>query len=282
MKVLARTLARESPIGAPISNHRFLDHLETRGHTIHRCWNLPDDLADFDVLVMGGTTVEGFAIKAARNDVNVVAVVHSDLRPQLADLVDLVVWNSETTRQNRPGIVCHPPTNPADYRTTPGDHVTLVNLSEEKGGELFDRIARGMPDTKFLGVTGGYGRQMRMNESNIEVIPSTHNMRDDVYARTRILAMPSVRESWGMVGVEAMASGIPVIAHPTPGLRESLGDAGIFVDRSDVHAWIDELRRLEDPAEYAAAAALALTRSAELDPLDSLDRFADAVESLVA
>src|SRR5690606_9200969 len=87
VKVLARTLARESPIGAPISNHRFLDHLETRGHTVHRCWSLPDDLADFDVLVMGGTTVEGFAIKAARNDVNVVAVVHSDLRPQLADLV---------------------------------------------------------------------------------------------------------------------------------------------------------------------------------------------------
>ena len=46
--------------------------------------------------------------------------------------------------------------------------------------------------------------------------------------------MPSRYESWGRVAVEAMSCGIPVIANPTPGLQESLADAGYFVKFNDV------------------------------------------------
>jgi len=65
--------------------------------------------------------------------------------------------------------------------------------------------------------------------------------------------MPSEYESWGRVGVEAMASGIPVIAHPTPGLQESLGDAGVFVDRNDIDGWERAIRRLLTPRAYGTA-----------------------------
>ena len=34
-----------------------------------------------------------------------------------------------------------------------------------------------------------------------------------------------------------MASGIPVICHPTFGLKENCGDAGIYVDRSKPELW---------------------------------------------
>ncbi|UQA91872.1 hypothetical protein [Streptomyces halobius] len=44
--------------------------------------------------------------------------------------------------------------------------------------------------------------------------------------------------------MEPFASGIPVIAHPTPGLVESLGDARIFAYRDDLNAWIHALRSL--------------------------------------
>lgn len=204
--------------------------------------------------------------------------------PHHAMGADLVVYNSESLREasdwDGPSIVVHPHVDPVDYATTPGDAITLVNLSAVKGGDLFDRVTRSLPGRQFLGVRGGYGAQIIPRHRNVDVIAPMQNMRDDVYARTRILMMPSMYETWGMVGVEAMASGIPVIAHPTPGLRESLGDAGIFVDRNDVYGWIDAIARLDDPNEYKAASERSLKRSAELAGLDHRDRFADAVEAL--
>ena len=96
--------------------------------------------------------------------------------------------------------------------------------------------------------------------------------------------MPSAYETWGMVGVEAMTNGIPVIAHPTPGLRESLGDAGIFVDRDDPRAWAAEICRLGDPGEYALASQAARKRADDLQQIFAadLDLFADSLEALVA
>jgi glycosyltransferase involved in cell wall biosynthesis len=106
-------------------------------------------------------------------------------------------------------------------------------------------------------------------------------MRDDVYARTRVLLMPSERETWGRVGVEAMCSGIPVIAHPTEGLRESLGVAGMFVDRDDVAGWVRTVHKLMTRANsWRYASRLALKRSAELNPAKSIEQFAERVEAL--
>ncbi|MBQ1163612.1 glycosyltransferase, partial [Streptomyces sp. A73] len=76
-------------------------------------------------------------------------------------------------------------------------------------------------------------------------------MAERVYGRTRVLLMPRSYESWGRAGCEALASGIPVEAHPTPGLCESLGEAGVYVDRNDLDGYEAVLRKLlEDPAEY--------------------------------
>jgi hypothetical protein len=65
--------------------------------------------------------------------------------------------------------------------------------------------------------------------------------------------MPSSYESWGRVAIEAACSGIPTIAHPTDGLLEALGPAGIFVDRRKTRQWQAELERLDDPDQYAKA-----------------------------
>jgi hypothetical protein len=196
---------------------------------------------------------------------------------------DLAVFNSESLRatvgwSGRCAVV-HPP---VDVRPVhPGHKVTLVNLSEAKGGRLFWELARTTPDVQFLGVRGGYGHQVSDKRKNATVIDPTVDMAGDVYARTRILLMPSEQETWGMVGMEAMTCGIPVIAHPTPGLVESLGTAGIFVDRNDVDGWREAIRDLQRTGPWVEASAKASARAAAFDSAAQIDRFATALESLV-
>jgi glycosyltransferase involved in cell wall biosynthesis len=181
-------------------------------------------------------------------------------------------------------VVVRPIVNADDYRTTPGDAVTLVNLYQPKGADLFWALAEAMPERRFLAVRGSYGEQVEKDLPNVEIIDNVpgDQMADRVFARTRVLLMPSTYESWGRVGVEALASGIPVIAHPTSGLRESLGDAGIFVDRDDVDAWAGELRRLDDAEAWQSASEAAKQRSQELDPSEDLAVWCEAVEGLVS
>ena len=229
-----------------------------------------------------------------------VVLCHNTHRPTFREAASgqtaLAVYNSEWMaheaelfcaeypRAVRPeqSLIVRPPVFADEYRTKPGDRVTLVNCNLDKGGRLFEQLARRMPDTKFLAVRGAYGEQILPELPNVEVVDHVcgHEMRDQVYARTRVLLMPSSYESWGRAGVEALASGIPVVAHPTPGLVESLGEAGIFADRNDVDGYEAVLRKLQTASEWRLASKRAKARSADLDPAADLSAWCDAVEAL--
>lgn len=180
-------------------------------------------------------------------------------------------------------LIVRPPVFASEYATKPGDRVTLVNCSVAKGGEVLKALARRMPDTRFLAVMGAYDVQVTYDGlDNVEVVDHVdgHDMREQVYARTRVLLMPSRYESWGRAGVEALASGIPVVAEPTPGLCESLADAGIFVERHDLDGYEAVLRKLKTASEYKLASKRAKARSAALDPTADLAAWCSAVEAL--
>jgi hypothetical protein len=181
-------------------------------------------------------------------------------------------------------LIVRPPVLAGEYATKPGKKITLVNCNPEKGGHVLEQLARRMPDVEFLAVTGAYGKQILPDLPNVEIVEHVdgQDMRDKVYGRTRILLMPSSYESWGRAGVEALASGIPVVAHPTPGLTESLGEAGIFVDRNDIDGYEAVLRKLMTAPEYRLATKRARARSAELNPGAELDAWCHAVETLTA
>lgn len=200
---------------------------------------------------------------------------------------DMVVFNTHWVKESlqRPGmrsIVVHPPVFADQHATNPGRKVTLVNLNEDKGSGLFYELARRMPDVKFLAVEGAHGVQVYPDLPNVELVKQTDNMRDHVWSKTRILLMPSVYESYGMAGVEALASGIPVICHPTPGLKESQGAFGLFVDRDDTDKYESEIRRLLTPQEWLPASVLARKRSAELDPKPEMLQWVSELERLVS
>ncbi|WP_275462066.1 glycosyltransferase family 4 protein [Streptomyces noursei] len=254
--------------------------------------------ADADVVVSHLEGVPYVKQAAAIGGVPVVAICHNTHAATFEDAsgVDLAIYNSRWMRAAakdfygagslsppRRTLVVRPPVVAEDYATPPGDRVTLVNLNENKGAELFWALAERMPDVQFLGVRGSYGDQIVRDLPNVQVldpVPGTA-MRDQVYARTRVLLAPSAYESWGRVAAEAAASGIPTIAHPTPGLSECLGRAGRFVDRADVDSWEKALRQLvAEPSAWAKASAAARARSAALDPAAELARWCRAVEEV--
>lgn len=215
-----------------------------------------------------------------------IRLVHSPVTeaPRRLRGAALVVANSRATADaiDWPGelLICPPITWPERHETKPGAAVTLVNLSREKGAELFWELAEAMPDVDFLGVRGGYGLQIVRDLPNVTVLPTQADMRE-VWRRTRILLMPSAHEAWGMTGIEAMCSGIPVIAHPTPGLTEALGKAGFFCDRKDPAGWQRTIRTLLRPSAWTVASRQARARVAQLDPARTLADFIVAVEKIL-
>lgn len=310
----------QSMVGAWISTHACLAHLAQGGHdvevvttlarfpvyeldgiTVHPRAHLRHATEGADVIVSHlGDRGQG-AHRARQVGARSVRMVHGAV-PDASTLLakgptDLVVWNSTATAESidwpGPAITVRPPIRPAEYRVQPGEATTLVNLAKAKGGDLFWRLAEAMPGRRFLGVMGGYGVQQLSVEAeaalmlgleqvgNVSVWRPRTDARE-VYSATRVLLMPSEVESYGRVGIEAMCSGIPVVAHPSPGLCEALGDAAIWCDRDDQAAWVAALRRLDDPTEWAIASEWALEHTRNLDPTPDLDLFAETVEALAA
>ncbi len=66
----------------------------------------------------------------------------------------------------------------------------------------------------------------------------------DFYRAADLVAVPSYNESFGLVAIEALACGTPVVAARVGGLPTAVGDAGVLVDGHDVGAWADALQRL--------------------------------------
>lgn len=202
----------------------------------------------------------------------------NNVKPQRAQLVVFNShWIEKRTPWPYPKITIHPVVEPDLYRTSIGDHVTMINLTPTKGVEVFFELARRFPMQKFLGVEGAYYEQFTKGPENITFIKNTPDIKS-VFAQTKVLLMPSDYESYGRCAVEAACSGIPSIVHPTEGLMEALGDAGIFCDRRNSDEWENALDRLlTDPGYYAERSARSLVLAASLGPEKEFDRFEQAL-----
>src|SRR5947209_1704406 len=62
-----------------------------------------------------------------------------------------------------------------------------------------------------------------------------------LYAGARVLAVPSLHEGFGLPCLEAMASGVPVVAARRGALPETVGDAGLLVDPESAGELADAL-----------------------------------------
>jgi glycosyltransferase involved in cell wall biosynthesis len=191
-------------------------------------------------------------------------------------------WIKEVSPFPQPSMVAYPPVDWRNYQVvTNNRYITLINVSEAKGGKVLAELALRMPDRAFLGVKGFRCEMVVEGLPNLCYLENTPEIRS-VYSQTSVLIMPSDYESWGRVGVEAMASGLPVIAHPTPGLKESLSYAWLFCDRGRIEDWVEMIRALDNSDFRRQVSARCIQRSRELDPARKLAEFVQFLDGILA
>lgn len=211
-----------------------------------------------------------------------------------------MVWNTHfaaerNERWSQASTIVRPAVWPAEWAGKPGEHITQINLSKLKGGELFYKLVAELQGHSFLGVNGGWDNQLdrlgrewphpnsytklaAVAPANLQIMQTQQDARR-IYQQTRVLLVPTgnfgralTGESYGLVAVEAMCSGIPVIATNSPGMAEALGNAGRLIDDPfDVDAWREAIIELDDPETYKAASDRALQRAQQLDPTPELE-----------
>jgi hypothetical protein len=107
--------------------------------------------------------------------------------------------------------------------------LTLINHHPIKGRLVWDALIRQRPNDAYLVVeTWPDVPPYEPPSPDVQVTPFSPNP-GSIYDRTRILLIPSLGpEGLPRVALEAMESGVPVVAHRIGSLPE-LGDAAMFV-----------------------------------------------------
>lgn len=215
-------------------------------------------------------------------------IVHNDKMPYIQPSDNAyIIYNSYWLQKARPlnfqSIVVQPPTWPKDWKPSEnGQYITLVNLTHNKGAETFRAIAQAMPQFSFLGVVGGYGTQYMQPLANIKRVPFTHDMQS-IYDQTRVLIVPSVRESWSLCAAEAQCCGIPVVCSDLPGLRENLGDSAVYA--SSVRQYMDNITGLmcfEPSYDHYAVAGIENAQAKEKNHILQLENLFSFMENAVS
>jgi glycosyltransferase involved in cell wall biosynthesis len=134
----------------------------------------------------------------------------------------------------RTPAVIHPPIykKPGNVVAVPR-FLTMINPCAVKGISIFLTVAERLPHRQF-GAVPGWGttsddRRALSRVSNVTFLPNARDI-DDVLARTRVLLMPSLwYEGFGLIAMESMLRGIPVVASDSGGLKEAKRGTGYII-----------------------------------------------------
>ncbi|SDL95235.1 Glycosyltransferase involved in cell wall bisynthesis [Modicisalibacter muralis] len=162
-----------------------------------------------------------------------------------------------------------------------GDYVVghVGRLALEKNlpflAEAVTRLLRRQPDAHFLVVGDGGARDamqaVAIHAGVAERVHFTGKLHEqaliDAYHAMDVFAFASHSETQGMVLVEAMATGLPVVAVNASGVREVLanGNNGLLLPNDDAETFADMLASLNDAQRRAVLRDGALATAANFD-----------------
>jgi len=165
-----------------------------------------------------------------------------------------------------------------------GRKILWVNrLDPQKGFEVmvraFEMLASELEDVRLLVAGDGRDRvvvrslppSVRSRILRLGSVPHAELPR--YHAAADVFASPAVgQESFGIVLVEAMAAGVPVVATDIPGYREVVRDGvdGLLVPPNDATALASAIRRVLSEPDLASALASAGRTRAETYSWDAV------------
>jgi glycosyltransferase involved in cell wall biosynthesis len=125
--------------------------------------------------------------------------------------------------------------------------LSVGRLAVEKNVEAFLRLD--LPGSKVVVGDGPARTQLARQFPDVVFLGPKHGEAlAEIYAASDVFVFPSLTDTFGLVLLEALASGLPVAAFPSPAPRDVLGDAPVGV--------------LHDDLRYASLAALECSREA--------------------
>jgi len=171
---------------------------------------------------------------------------------------DLFIANSQEVQRRiqkfyrRDSVVIYPPIDvPATLPKTKKEEFYLYvgRLAASKHVDLVVKTCSQLKK-RLLVVGSGKGLEDLKNIAgpSVEFLGSVSDEKlHDLYARAKLLIYPAEDEDFGMIPVEAMAYGTPVIVHRSGGFLESVieGKTGIFIDKLTEDALEKAIERAE-------------------------------------
>ena len=168
-----------------------------------------------------------------------------------------------------------PATEVEPLRARYGDYVLAIGIVTAR--KNFDVLARALArlDGVKLVLVGRrqYGgesffaevERLKLSERFVHLENLGHEELLRLINAARVFAVPSLYEGFGLIVLEAMACGVPVVHASASCLPEVAGGAGLSVDACDDEAVADALRRVLEDGELAAKLRSAgLARAHEL------------------
>jgi glycosyltransferase involved in cell wall biosynthesis len=134
-------------------------------------------------------------------------------------------------------VVIHPPiygTPPyARFGAFDQGCILMINPCVVKGIEIFLGLADAFPELPFAALKGwgttATDLEALARRPNVKVLDTVGNI-EEALSRTRVLLMPSLwYEGFGLIAMEAMLRGLPVIASDSGGLAESKAGTGFVI-----------------------------------------------------
>lgn len=138
-------------------------------------------------------------------------------------------------------------------------YALLVGVREQRKNartalEACARALRGPGET--LVIVGELAPQDRARALELRLscgeISASDELLRALYRNASAVLVPSYAEGFGLVAVEALACGAPLIASNATALPEACDGAALLVDPHDVAAWSQAIRNLFDDAEQAS------------------------------